>query len=160
MANIVSINVAATIFGCARQTLSGWIELEGAPVVSRGSQGRATRVDTVALFQWLCDRQNSRTPMQNAQLGKIREEVKFLELQRIDRQGQLCPAHDVDHLFAGTMAIIRASFEDLPQRLAPRNKALRQRWKSEIEVVVDSASVRLKRPNSSDKPDTPDPKID
>tara|TARA_R110002049_G_scaffold297116_1_gene485828 strand:- start:116 stop:562 length:447 start_codon:yes stop_codon:yes gene_type:complete len=143
MALIVSVNEAAKIFGYQSKTLRKLIQSEGAPIVSRGTQGKATFVDTVALSHWLMDRASGSTPMEKARLGKIREEITQLQLDRADRQAQLCHVADVKELYSETLRILKEGLRALPERLSQGDSALCARWEHEINTAIKSATKGL-----------------
>lgn len=86
--------------------------------------------------------------MEKARLGKLREEITQLQLERAARQIQLCPIEDVKTLYEGSLEILQRGLKRLPELLSSGDSKLRDRWEREIDSVLAFASERLKVPDT------------
>lgn len=145
--NIVTLTECAKILGYSRKSLENWIAKEGAPVIAKPGKGKATQIDTVAMIQWLIDRnqfsEDDPDEYKRAMLGKLQEEERKLAIANAEKLGQLVPAEDVDAVFSETLVLFRSALEGAAGRVAGGNKVLRTRLLNEFRRILESAEDRL-----------------
>lgn len=150
--NVVSLSQMAALSGYDRKTIARMIEIEGAPVVSRGHQGKAAQVDTVDFFEWLRERAliTDADEMKLARLGKLREERRALQLENDERLAGLVPAEDAAELCHATVAILESSLGPAAARIAGKDAVLRQKIEGEFGRILNTTRARLSRYDSAE----------
>ena len=144
--NVVSLNQCAQIFGITLKTLQGYINKGGCPVVAAGSQGKAAKIDTVAVHEWLKARASGKgSPMAEALLGKAQQEEKRLEIDNKLKMSELYPAEDVYAAFSEALVFLRASMERAAGRLSSGNKVLRTKLLNEHRTILNNFAERLQK---------------
>lgn len=142
--NLVSLNQCSQIFGVSRKALTAYIENESMPVVLNSTQGKATKVDTVAVHEWLTAKLLGKgSPMAEAVLGKVQAERKRIEIANATTCSKLFLADEVSGCFSEVLIELRRSFEGLAGRCSGGNRKLRAELLQGHRAVLKTATYKL-----------------
>ena len=119
---LTRLELAAEL-GHSVRTIGKW-EREGLPVLARGRGGQPSTYSQADVRRWLeARRRRLRSDQEALTAARTRRELAMARLgeqQHAVRSGKLLPIEDVDRLWSGQVAAIRARLLAIPIALADR----------------------------------------
>ena len=113
----------ADLFGVAETTVDNWVR-RGCPVITRGSKGRAWEINTVAVSDWLRQRDleqatgNNLNDEQELKRRKLAAETQKAEMEMLKAKGELVPLRQLERALANTFAELKTNMRNIPRRTA------------------------------------------
>jgi len=165
---LVTRRELAKRLGCNARTIAKWIE-EGLPVAKRGRGGRPSKYDEAAVRAWIEVREEAaRSNAPDLMASRARKELaQAVEAeQRVAiRAGKLIPIEEVDRIWSGQVAAVRARLLAWPTALADRlHRVAALEGAAGVERVLQeivydalrelAAGVKPPRPRRKRKPST------
>ena len=126
----------AEFFGVTEPTVDQWVR-RGCPVVERGAKGRAWKINTAAVSDWLRERDiesatgANLSDEQELKRRKLAAETQKAELEMLRVKGDLVPLAQLERSLSNTFAELKTNLRNVPKRTA-------------TALVGETSEVRIK----------------
>lgn len=126
----------ADMFGVNESTVDQWVR-RGMPVIERGSKGRAWRINTAQVSNWLRERDIEQatganlSDEQELKRRKLAAETQKAELEMLRVKGDLVPLAQLERSLSNTFAELKTNLRNIPKRTA-------------TALVGETSEVRIK----------------
>ncbi|WP_319548826.1 terminase small subunit [Desulfogranum marinum] len=110
---IVNRKELADIFGVANTTIDAWVS-KGCPVIEKGTRGKASKYDTVDVFNWLKHDGNEDIDLQKERALLAAEQRRKIQRENDIAEGLVAPVSLLYDALEKTAAQIIPIFESLP----------------------------------------------